>query len=255
MKRKILSIALAGLMLFAPLGASIAHATDITHMSTAERDAFRGEVRAYLLENPEVLLEAIKVLDDRKQAQQQVDDATLLKTNAKDIYEDGFSYVGGNPDGDITLVEFSDYRCPYCRRAHPEVQKLLKTDGNIRFIYKEYPILGDDSLTSSRFAIATLLTAGPKAYAKVNNALMELRPKPTAAALKKIADAAGIDAAEITRKMDSPEVQKIIDANRALGQRLRISGTPSFILGDQFLRGYVPLKAMRDLVAEKRAAK
>jgi len=246
--------ALAALALLA-LAAPMAQAFEFSTMTDAERNAFRAEVRSYLMENPEVLLEAIKVLENRQAAQQQTDDASLLKVNAEDIYNDGYSYIGGNPDGDVTLVEFSDYRCPYCRRAHPEVTELLKQDGNIRLIYKEYPILGDASLTSSRFAIATMMVAGPEAYKKVSDALIELRGEPSAEALKGIAEKFGLDAAEIALRMPGQEVTDIIDKNHALGQRLRISGTPSFILGDQFLRGYVPLADMQELVKQLRAKK
>jgi len=250
-KRITLFLALAGLMFAAPM----ASAFEMDSMTDAERSAFRAEVRAYLLENPEVILEAIKVLEDRQAQQQQLDDATLLQVNANDIFNDGYSYIGGNPDGDITIVEFSDYRCPYCRRAHPEVAELLKSDGNIKFIYKEYPILGDASLTSAKFAIATMMVEGPEAYKKVSDALMELRGEPSAEALKGIADEFGLDGAEIALAMTSDEVSTIIDKNHALGQRLRITGTPSFIFGDQFLRGYVPLEDMRKVVEELRASK
>ncbi|HHI70877.1 MAG TPA: DsbA family protein, partial [Rhodobacteraceae bacterium] len=138
MKRLILGTALATMPLFAPM----AMATDIAEMTDSERDVFRSEIRDYLLENPEVLLEAISILEQRQADEQAGNDKALLQTNFNDIYNDGVSFVGGNPDGDITIVEFSDYRCPYCKRAHPEVADLLKSDGNIRFIYKEYPILG-----------------------------------------------------------------------------------------------------------------
>ena len=106
-------------------------------------------MQAYLLENPEVLVEAMDVLNARQAAADAQNDATLVKTNADAIFNDPASWVGGNPEGDITLVEFTDYRCGYCRKAYDEVAELVKSDGNIRFIVKEFPILGEASLTSA----------------------------------------------------------------------------------------------------------
>lgn len=223
-------------------------------MSDTERDVFRAEVRAYLMENPEVLLEAIAVLEDRQAVEESVNDSALLLQNAEAIYNDGASFVGGNPEGDITIVEFSDYRCPYCKRAHPEVAELVASDGNIRLIYKEFPILGPDSLTTAQFAQATLLVSGPEAYEKVSAGLMELRGAPSPKALAKLANSFDLDADAVIAKMQSTEVMQAIQANRALGQALKISGTPTFILGDQIVRGYLPLDNMRTIVEQARAA-
>lgn len=247
MKRLILSAAFAALTVVNP-----AFATDIINMSDSERDVFRAEVRAYLMENPEVLLEAISVLEDRQATDEASNDTALLLENADEIYNDGVSYVGGNPDGDITIVEFSDYRCPYCKRAHPEVAKLVASDGNIRLIYKEFPILGPDSLTTANFAMATLMVSGPEAYERISTALMELRGTPSNKALIKIANEHDLDTDAVMAKMESREVTQAIQANRALGQRLKISGTPTFIMGNQLVRGYLPLKNMRAIVEDIR---
>ena len=247
MKRTIFAMAMALISFAFP-----ANAFDVSAMTDAERTSFRAEIRAYLMENPEVLLEAIQVLEDRQASSQEDNDAALLAANADEIYNDGVSYVGGNPDGDITIVEFSDYRCGYCKKAHPEVKELLKSDGNIRIIYKEFPILGPDSLVTARFALAILLTK-PEAYKAVNDALMTLRGTPSTDVLTALAEKVGADPEMIMAKMDTDEITSIIQANRALGQRMQISGTPSFIFGNQMVRGYVPLDAMRQLVKEERA--
>ena len=130
--------------------------------------------------------------------------------------------------------------------------ELVASDGNIRLIYKEFPILGPESLTTAQFAMATLIVAGPDAYKKVSAALMDLRGAPSDDALTKLAEEFDLDADALLEKMKSVEVTQAIQANRALGQRLQISGTPTFILADQMVRGYVPLEAMRELVAEAR---
>lgn len=229
-----------------------AMALDLTKMSDDERAIFRDEVRTYLMENPEVIMEAVAVLEERQQQAQVQADQSLVTDNADQIFDDGFSFVGGNPEGDITLVEFLDYRCGYCKRAHGEVAKLLETDGNIRLIVKEFPILGEQSLLASRFAIATKQVAGPDAYKGIADALMTLDGEINMRNLRRLASTFGLDAAAIEASMDSPEVTQEIAATRALAQRLQITGTPTFVLQDELLRGYLPYDQMQMLVGEKR---
>lgn len=247
MKRLTLALGLVAMSFSSP-----AWATDVINLTDSERAAFGAEVRAYILQNPEIIMEAVAVLEERQAAEQINNEAAMLLSNADEIYNDGVSFVGGNPDGDITLVEFSDYRCAYCRKARPEIDALLKADGNIRLIYKEFPILGPDSLTTSQFALATLLLDGPEAYEEMNQSLMGMRGKPGDEALKKLADNLGLDGAALLEKMGGPEVMQIIQDNHALGQRLQISGTPTLILADQIFRGYVPLAGMQKIVDEAR---
>lgn len=237
---------------FSLIFAGSAFAQSVEDMSDAEREAFRAEVRAYLLENPEVLMEAIDVLETRQQLAQEQADLELARSYRDALMEDDHSWVGGNPDGDITLVEFVDYRCGFCRRAHPEVAQLIELDGNIRIIVKEFPILGEASVASSRFAIATLQIAGPDAYKLVSDILISLEGEPTDATLRELAVAVGLDGDEIVGHMNSDEVNAVIQANRALAQQLQISGTPTFVLEDRMLRGYLPLPQMQALVAELR---
>ena len=240
------------LTLFLAVFSLPAVAAGISDMTPAERQAFRSEVRAYLLDNPEVLVEALQILDKRQQAAKAKGDTDLVSTNAKAVFHDGFSYSGGNPDGNITLVEFQDYRCTYCRRAHDEVKELVKSDGNIRLVVKEFPILGKQSTISSRMAIATLIKAGPAAYIRLADFLITFNGSLSKPAIRAILTKFKIDADAVMAIMDSPEVTARIAKTRALGQRLQISGTPTFVLGGQMLRGYVPLSGMRKLVAAAR---
>lgn len=233
--------------LAAPLAAQ-----DLTQMSDADRTAFRAEVRSYLIENPEVLMEAIAVLDQRRAEAETAGDVALAQANADALMNDGFSWVGGNLNGDVTLVEFMDYRCAYCRKAHDEVAALIETDGNIRFIIKEFPILGEQSTLSSQFAIAVKQLHGDDLYYDMYNALMTMRPDATADSLTRLAQAFDLDPAPIFERMDSPEVAAVIEKTRALGQTMRISGTPTFLMNDQMVRGYVPLAQMQQIVADIR---
>lgn len=233
--------------------ASPAAALELDSMSAEERALFRAEVRAYLLENPEILQEAIAVLQQREQEAQLIADLALARANADALFNDGFSYVGGNPNGDVTVVEFMDYRCGYCKRAFPEVSDLISNDQNIRYVVKEFPILGEQSVLASRFAIATHLVAGDAAYKDVHDALMTFRGDITEQSLTRLGDTLNLDTGAISAKMDSDEVGAIIAENRALAEKLQISGTPTFVFDDQMVRGYVPLEQMEELVAELRA--
>ncbi|OUS21998.1 disulfide bond formation protein DsbA [Rhodobacterales bacterium 59_46_T64] len=234
------------------LMATPAFSFDINNMSRAETEAFGAEVRAYLMENPQVIMDAVNTLEERQAAAQAQSDVDMVAVNAKDIFENPTSWVGGNLDGDITLVEFTDYRCGYCRKAVADVEKLIKTDGNIRFIIKEFPILGEASVASSRFAIAVRMLHGDDAYKNAHDALIAHKGGVGDASLTKIARKLDLEAAPLLEKMNSDEVTQVIADNHALAQRLQISGTPTFVLEDRMLRGYVPFDGMQQLVAEAR---
>lgn len=235
-------------------------AFDMSNMSDAERQQFRNEVRSYLLENPEVLMEAIEVLRVREEAQaakdaeaERASDMELVAQFRDELYDDGYSYVGGNPDGNLTIVEFLDYRCTYCRRAHPELAEILKQDGNIRWIVKEYPILGQESVNSSKVAIATLRTQGPEAYLRMHDALMEFNGPINAQTIGRLAKSANVDADAIIAAYDDPEIEAQIEEVRDLGMRMRVSGTPTFTIGNLIVRGYLPSPQFKGAIEHGRS--
>lgn len=225
---------------------------DLENMTDAERAAFGAQVRAYLLENPEVIMEAVQVLEERQAAQQAQGDIALIENNADAIFDDGYSWVGGNPDGDVTIVEFFDYRCGYCRRAHPEVLQLLELDGNIRYVAKEFPILGENSMISSRFALAVREVAGDDAYEAAKESLITLNSDMDDTVLRRLAETLGVDADAVIAAMDGEAITEQLTKTRALAQTLQINGTPSFVMGNQLVRGYVPLASMQQIIAEAR---
>jgi protein-disulfide isomerase len=255
-----LSLPRTGLACTAALAAALsfgpaAQAFDLSQMSEEERAAFGAEVRAYLLENPEVILEAVNKLEQQQAAAEAARDDALVAENLNALHNDGFSYVGGNPDGDITLVEFMDYRCGYCRRAAPEVEKLLAADGNIRLIIKEFPILGEASVLASRFAIATKLVAGDEAYKNMHDALISMGGAPSEATLRRLAEGLDLDADAILARMSDPEISRQLQETRALAQQMAISGTPTFVLDQELLRGFLPADQMEIMIAEIRDAR
>lgn len=239
------------LPLLAALASPVA-ALDLAAMTEAETDAFGVAVRAYLMDNPQVLIEVIGLLEAQEEAATAAADNAMALANADALFNDPSSWVGGNPDGDVVMVEFMDYRCGYCKRAFEEVAALLETDGNIRFIVKEFPILGEQSVMASQFAIAVLQLHGDAAYADVHDALMTIESDISTATLSRLAEAFLLDPAPIITHMASPEVAAVIAENRALADAMQISGTPTFVLEGQMLRGYVPLAQMQALVAEVR---
>jgi protein-disulfide isomerase len=243
---------IAGLAAF-PALAEEAATGDVAPMTEAERLAFRDEVRAYLLDNPEVLIEAMDVLQKREELAGMERDTAIIAANSARIFANPNDWVGGNPEGDITLVEFIDYRCGYCRKAYDEVEELIETDGNIRFVVKEFPILGEASMLSAQFAIALKQLHGDEAYGKVHDALITLRGEPTVETLTRLADDLGYEAQPILDRMNTPEVMAVIQENYALAELMDISGTPAFVMGDSVMRGYAPLEIMRDFVADMRA--
>lgn len=222
-------------------------------MTEAERKALRDEVRAYLLDHPEVLIEAMDVLQQREEDAALARDVQTVSTHNDLIFNNPNDWVGGNPNGDITLVEFMDYRCGYCRKAYDEVDALIKTDGNIRFVVKEFPILGEASMLSAQFAIALRQLHGDAAYAKAHDALMTLRGEPTVETLARLATDLGFEAQPVLDRMNAPEVMVVIQENHALAQQMEITGTPAFVLKDMVMRGYAPLETMQDFVADARA--
>ena len=201
---------------------------------------FDRRVRAYLMTHPEVIIEAVESLRQRG----------ALRANRAALLSSGPLPVAGNPSGDVTVVEFFDYRCPYCRQAVPEVKALLAADRNIRVVYKEFPVLGPESLYASRVAVAAALQGK---YVAVHDALMGAREKLNEATIRAVATAAGVNWARIEIDIERPEVAKVIRDNLALAQHLAINGTPTFIIGDDVIPGYAPVEAMLDLVRRVRS--
>lgn len=240
------------LSLFMVLFTGLASAQNFTDMNDADTAAFGAAVRAYLLDNPEVIMEAVAVLEQRQQQDAASSDQDLVAQYYEQIFNDGYSAVSGNPDGAIQIVEFSDYKCGYCKRAYPELLVLIENNPDIRFVLKEYPILGAESVLSARAAISVLINEGNEAYERFHNALMLENGPLTDLSLPLMAETVGIDSAKMIETMNTALVTQIIQTNRTLGQQMQISGTPTFVFGDQMVRGYVPLAQMQQIVDEIR---
>jgi protein-disulfide isomerase len=226
---------------------------DLSKMSEAERAAFGEQVRAYLLEHPEVIMEAIQVLEQRRSVAAEEADRKLIAENTERLFDDGFSWVTGNPEGDVTLVEFLDYRCGYCKKAQPEVEALLESDPEIRLIVKEFPILGPDSVAAGKMALAAL-ELDRKKFGPLHHALMDYRGNLTEDTAYELAEEAGYDVDELSELAGSAEIDDQLQQNYQLAQTLGLQGTPAFIVGDQVIRGYLPADDLRAAVEEARVA-
>lgn len=231
---------------------SIAQTFDPTMMSDSDRTAFQAEIRAYLLEHPEVIFEAVDIYRAREEDEQVRAAQNALSDMSDVLVNDGMSYIGGNIDGDVTIVEFIDYRCGYCRKAHDEVAKLIKDDGSIRWVVKEFPILGEASDLSSRVALATLATLGNEAYLAMHNTMMTFNGPINPKTISGIADDLGLDAKIIMDAMDSPAIEAHWGLIAAQANELAITGTPSFVIGLDLVRGYISPRDMRMAVANAR---
>ncbi|MCF6271740.1 MAG: DsbA family protein [Rhodobacteraceae bacterium] len=236
------------------LFAGLALAQDFSNMSDSQREDFGAAVRAYLLENPEVIMEAVAVLEERQTEQAASSDQDLITQNFDALFNDGYSFVDGNPDGTLLMVEFIDYKCGYCKKAHPDVKILLENNPDIRLIIKEFPILGEESTLSARAAVAVLINDGDEIYGAFSDALMTENGPLNEISVPMIAESVGADSAKMMEMLDSPIITQIIQSNYALARAMQISGTPSFVMADRLMRGYVPLAQMQQIVDDVREA-
>lgn len=210
-------------------------------------------IRAYLLENPEVIVEAVNVYEQRQKEKEAAADGDLITSNSDEIFNDGFSLISGNPDGDITVVEFSDYNCGFCKRAHGEMEKFVAADGNVRVVLKEFPILGASSVLAARAALASANLEGGAKYPAFNEALITHKGSHSEETVMALATKVGIDPAALAEAMKDKEIEKQIQRTYALAKTLKINGTPAFIIGDQVIRGYVPAEQLEALAKRARA--
>ncbi len=237
--------------LFAALLVLFALPAAAQSLSDADKDAINAQIRAYILDNPEIIVEAMQVLEQRNQDAQAQADRDLLASLGDDLTNDGYSHVAGNPDGDVTVVEFLDYRCGYCKQAHDGVQALVAGDRNIRLVIKEFPILGPDSTFAARAAMATMRQSSDL-YMRLNDAFMRHRGELDQGAVMRIANSVGVDIERLSQDVQDPAIAANIRETYALARRLDISGTPAFIIGGQIVRGFLPYDDLKEIVEDQR---
>ena len=206
-------------------------------------------VREYLIANPEVLLDVSKALEAKQQEKETAQRSAVLNSNAKQIFHSPADYVAGNPKGDVTMVEFFDYNCGWCKKGFPEVMNLLDQDKNLRFVLKEFPIFGGDS---DYAAMAAIAAKKQNKYWELHKALFEHEGKITKESVDETAKKVGIDVAKLKEDMKDPAVAKELADNHALATALNISGTPAFIIDDKVSPGYLPADALGTMIDDVR---
>ena len=216
----------------------------------ADKARVSAAVAEALRSNPEMVVEALQAMQARQGQMEQMRASQAVAANRVALEQDGNSAVGGNPRGDVTLVEFSDYRCPYCREAMATVNALIKSDPNLRVVYKEFPILGPESLIAARAAVAARSSSY---YSAFHEALMTAPSPLTEETVLKIAGSVGINVSALQLELRSPDIEQILAANHALAKALGLNGTPAFVIGDGMLPGVVSLSEMQRMVANQRA--
>jgi protein-disulfide isomerase len=244
-------IALAALTIVGGLAlAGPAGAADTPKPFTPEQEkAIREVVRDYLVKHPEVLVEAIQALQEKQQAADKDQRQKALVEHRAELDRDAASPVAGNPKGDVTVVEFFDYRCPYCKSVSDRLFDTIKADGKVRYVLKEFPILGPESVFAAKAALAAQKQGK---YVEFHRALMAARGNLDEAAVMALAKSVGLDQKRLRDEMDGRDIAEHIDRNMKLAQALKIDGTPAFVVGDQLVPGAVSTDTLKTLIEQTR---
>ncbi|NBN62360.1 thioredoxin domain-containing protein [Microvirga tunisiensis] len=243
MKRLIAAV--AGALMFLPLLAAPLAA------QTPDKAAIEAIVKEYLLANPEVVRDALIELDRREKAAAEAAAAKLVSDNSSLLFNSTRQVVLGNPKGDVTLVEFFDYNCGYCKRALSDMERLIEEDKNLRVVLKEFPVLGQPSIEAAQVAIAVNIAA-PEKYADFHAALLGNRGKADMAVAVEMAKAAGVTQQDLEKAMASGEVMATLEEVYGLANQLGLTGTPAYVIGKDVIPGAVGYDTLKETIAAVR---
>jgi protein-disulfide isomerase len=224
------------------------NAQSLSEMKKKEINALIGE---YLRAHPEVILDSIRGMQEREQAAQLQRQQEGLVSRRQEIERDPTSPVIGNPNGTVTVTEFFDYRCGYCKAVFPSVLQLLKDDSNVRYVMKELPILTPESRIAAKLALAVWKNE-PKRYQDLHTRLMTAQGDFSERRIFAIAKDAGVDVERARKTMEAPEIEQTLAANMELAQALGITGTPGFVVGKRLAPGAIDYETLKQFVADAR---
>lgn len=247
MRASLLGIVL-GLLLILPLAAP-ARADDA--LTPAQKAAVEKVIHDYFIAHPEFMIEVLHEADAKLKAEKADDTRQAIAAKRDELLHDASAPVGGNPNGDVTLVEFFDYRCPYCKEVEPSLEALIRQDPKLRIVYKEFPVLGPASVFATRMALAARKQGK---YAAFHTAMMATKGEIDEAVVLKVAKSVGVDVDKAKAEMTAPDIDALIKRNYALADALDIEGTPAFIIGDTLIPGATDIDKLRRLVADARKA-
>jgi protein-disulfide isomerase len=207
--------------------------------------AVEQAIHDYILAHPEVLVESLRRAKESEQERVATLAKSVIQSSQKELFDDPNTPILGNPNGDITIVEFFDYRCPYCRQVEPWLQTLIKTDKGVRLAQKEFPILGPASVFAARMALAAQKQGK---HTELHNALMAKKPNIDEATILEVAKQAGLDIDRLKTDMNTPEIDTELRSTAELAKELRLHGTPAFVIGSELVPGATDLNTLRLMV-------
>jgi protein-disulfide isomerase len=241
----------AGLIL--AIGASAGLAQSI---SGAQRGEIEKIVREYLIQHPEVLQEAMAELEKKQAAEEAAKNQAAVKDNSETIFNSARQVVAGNPQGDVTFVEFFDYNCGYCKRAMDDMFTLMKTDPKLKVVLKEFPVLGPGSVEAARVAVAVRMQdKSGKKYIEFHQKLLGSRGQADKARALAVAKEVGMDMTRLERDMTSDEVKATLEESLKLAEKLGLNGTPSYVIGSNVVVGAVGLDKLKESISTARCGK
>lgn len=238
-----------GAMVTAASFATAALAQEKSNFSDAEKREIKGLIRAYLLENPEIINEMVDIMQDKQAAEREKKQQDVIAKNRDAIFNPPEATVIGNVKGDITVVEFFDYNCGYCKQMFPAVMETLADDGKIKLVLKEFPILGPASETAARAALAARKQGK---YSELHQALLRHKGSLTDGLILQIAEDQGLDVPQLQTDMKDKSIGDIIERNRDLARDLQISGTPAVFVGERFFPGAISKENLKVAIDEAR---
>ena len=217
--------------------------------SADQRHEIEGIIKSYLVAHPEVLQDAMDALDKQQKQADAAKARETIKNNNATIFNSPHQVVLGNPQGNVTVVEFFDYNCAFCKRALPDMLTLLKTDSNLKFVLKEFPVLGPGSVEAAHVAVAAhMQDPTGKKYIEFHQKLLGGRGPADKARALAVAKEVGFDMTRLEKDMDSDEVKTTIDENMKLADALGVSGTPTYVVGDEVVVGAVGLDDLKQKI-------
>lgn len=227
-------------------------ATPAAIAETIDRSEVEKIVREYILENPEIIEEALLELENRSQKAQEEARAETIRAEQDVLLRSAADLVLGNPDGDVTLVEFFDFNCGYCKRAFPDIKALLAEDAQLRVVLKDFPILGPGSIEAAKVALAVKRLGDDASARDFHARLMAMQGQANAGRALSLVEEMGLDRARVEAEMGSPEIETVIASNLALAQLLGLTGTPSFVVGERIVVGAVGKEPLAEAVRSVR---
>lgn len=217
----------------------------------SQREEIEGIIRDYLLKNPEIIEETLVILEAKRKAEEEAKRKLVLKEQSDVLLNSTRQVVLGNPKGDVTVVEFFDYNCGVCRRAFGDMARIIKEDSNVRFVLKEFPILGRGSTEAARVAIALNMTA-PDKYADFHKMMFSQRGGVNERRALAVAEELGVDMQTLRANMNHNEVPATVEEVYTLANGLGLSGTPSYVIGDEVYGGLIGYERMKTAIASVR---